>query len=130
MAENREYTIYGISRIVLYDPDQKWNCENWPIIITNHPKNLTRMMNNENFNESSISECHRHKLSVDEIVATTIRALMTHQQIAAVPSNIKSENREGCRQTPSPQSFKNNKTATMLPEFSGHDDDVRGWSNT
>ncbi|KAF5286926.1 hypothetical protein FQA39_LY00459 [Lamprigera yunnana] len=85
------------------------------------------MMNSENVNESSTCERQGYELSVDEIVTMTVRALMTHQQITAAPLNVERENREGRRRTQSPPSFKNNEIASLLPEFSGHDDDVRRW---
>ncbi|KAF5277429.1 hypothetical protein FQA39_LY06242 [Lamprigera yunnana] len=83
------------------------------------------MMNSEKFNESSTCERQGYELSVDEIVTMTVRALMTHQQITAAPLNVERENREGRRRTPSPPSFKNHEIASLLPEFSGHDDDKK-----
>ncbi|KAK4883001.1 hypothetical protein RN001_006320 [Aquatica leii] len=79
-------------------------------------------MESSMLNESQ--EETRHT-SLDQIIQITVRALMNHQQ--QTNENTRANNVESVRDVSTIPPYKTSEIAALLPEFSGHVDDVKRW---
>ncbi|KAK4877191.1 hypothetical protein RN001_009697 [Aquatica leii] len=64
----------------------------------------------------AVTEQDRAQATLDEVVQVAVKAVIEHQQTSA----------RNALESPS-VSFKTSEISALLPDFSGHDDDVTGW---